>query len=362
MWVKAPGILLGDLSHLTPPHLPHLFVCSLTCLPVCPAFESFWTTKTLHMGYWGQSHWMGICFFFLFFFMGGPSKSFFPWLFLVFYCIILNDINVQYVEICFSWTVSIYCLLKVFAECYFHVLPSTAASKYMITLTEAGLNPVTADDLLILNCQQTQHCLTASTLWTDILAFCPLSYSLHFPLSSHLLQQLIYRQLKYFCPTLRVRASDGWPWCEVLLVSHPQGVSHRWETINRIYCDNSNHIAARLLSIYICSLLLSKPKNIMSTNNSEQNEINESYNCVWNCNYCYHSPLLQGFSVSRCANGNDCHCSSGLDQPSSELPALLTCNYWFLLTDQSCCWEITGSRGLSRAEMTHVASRWVRLL
>lgn len=80
----------------------------------------------------------------------------------------------------------------------------------------------------------------------------------------------------------------------------------------------------------------------MSTNNSEGNEINEGYNCVWNCNYCYHSLLSQGFSVSRCANGNDCHCLSGLGHPCFELTALSTCNYWYLLTKHSRSWETTG--------------------
>lgn len=89
----------------------------------------------------------------------------------------------------------------------------------------------------------------------------------------------------------------------------------------------------------------------MSTNNSEGNEINERYNCVWNCNYCYRSLLSQGFSVSRCANGNDCHCFRGLDQPSFELTALLTCNYCFLLTKHSRCEEITGRLSFSCAEM-----------
>lgn len=116
----------------------------------------------------------------------------------------------------------------------------------------------------------------------------------------------------------------------VLLASDPWGVFHRWETIGmNLQRQTATHITARLLSIYICSLLHSKPENIMSTNNSEENEINEGYNCVWNCNYCYCSLLFlwQGFSVSRCANGKACHCFSGLDQVYSLPPALLTCNY-----------------------------------
>ena len=100
----------------------------------------------------------------------------------------------------------------------------------------------------------------------------------------------------------------------------------------------------------------------MSTNNSEGNEINEGYNCVWNCNYCYHSLLSLGFSVSRCANGNDCHCLSGLDQPYFRPPALSTCNYWFLLTNHSWCREITGSLRRNSPEMTHIASGHVRWL
>lgn len=146
-------------------------------------------------------------------------------------------------------------------------------------------------------------------------------------------------------------------WCLTLGESRTGGKPSTW-----ICVDNSNHIARLPLSIYICSLLLSKPKNIMSTNNSEGNEINEGYNCVWNCNYCYHSLLSLGFSVSRCANGNDCHCFSGLDQPHFRPPTLSTCNYWFLLTNHSWCWELTGSLRRNSPEMIHVASRHVHWL
>lgn len=163
----------------------------------------------------------------------------------------------------------------------------------------------------------------------------------HFPHTSHLSLQTsnaaILRQLKYFYPTLGGgHASDGCLWCAALLVPRPRGVSHRWETINMNLWRQAS-IAARQLSIYICSPSLSKPENIISTNNSQETEIIESYNCVWNCNYCYHSLLSQAFSVSRCANWKNCHCLSGLDQPYSELPAPSTCNYGFLLTNHSWC-------------------------
>lgn len=146
--------------------------------------------------------------------------------------------------------------------------------------------------------------------------------------------------------------------CGVLLGSDPSGVSSRLETINmNLLRQKQPYSCAPAFNLHLLPITLSKPGNIMSTNNSEENEINEGCNCVWNCNYCYHTLLSQGFSVARCANGKDCHCLSGLDQPHSELPALSTCNYWFLLTNHSWSREIKGNLRLRSVEMTHAAFR-----
>lgn len=88
---------------------------------------------------------------------------------------------------------------KVIGEHYSHVCPIATASKHIITLKS----------LRIIQ-----------------------SLVAHLILTSNLLLQPIYRQLKYFCPTLRVCALVGWPWRGVLLVSYPGGVLHRWGTIN----------------------------------------------------------------------------------------------------------------------------------
>lgn len=176
-----------------------------------------------------------------------------------------------------------------------------------------------------------------------------------FPLTIHLLLQASDRaclmQLKYFYPTLGVCASDGRLRCGVLLEPDPRGILHRWEAINM----NLWHQAYSWTPAFSLHLVPASPKhkNIMNTNNSEENEINEGYNCVWNCNYFYHSLLSQGFSVSRCANEKDCHCLCGLNQPHCELPALLTPSYWFLLTIHRWWWE---KNSLSRGAITHLAS------